>query len=126
MKQKRKTLFRENELKQAAIIEQQKNYTLLARQNGLMDSIVQSEQAYNTLLVSENNLKNSQLQNETKLKAALSRENDLKTSQLIKEQNTRFGLAVGIGILLLAGVSIFTLYRKQKQKTASFKNKQLI
>jgi two-component sensor histidine kinase len=116
--EKRKILFRQNELKQAAIVEQQKNYILLARQNILKDSIVESEQAYNSLLVSENSLKNTQLQNETKLKAALSRENDLKAAQLKKERNTKLGLAAGIAILLLAGASIFTLYRRQLQKNS--------
>jgi two-component sensor histidine kinase len=114
--EKRKTLFRENELKQAAIIEQQKNYVLLARQNVLMDSIVESEQAYNGLLLSENNLKQTQLAREQQLKNALSRENNLQTSQLIKEKQTRWLLTGGIALLLLSGFSIFTLYKKQKKK----------
>lgn len=114
--EKRKGLFRENELKQAAIVEQQKNYVLLARQNILKDSIVESEQAYNALLLSENNLKQSQLSKEQQLKDALARENTLQTSQLTKEKQARWLLTGGIGLLLLSGFSIFVLYRKQKNK----------
>jgi len=116
--EKRKGLFRENELKQAAIVEQQKNYVLLARQNILKDSIVESEQAYNALLLSENNLKQSQLSKEQQLKDALARENTLQTSQLTKEKQTRWLLTGGIVLLLLSGFSIFVLYQKQKNKNA--------
>jgi two-component sensor histidine kinase len=116
--EKRKSLFRENELKQAAIIEQQKNYVLLARQNILKDSIVESEQAYSGLLQNENNLKQMQLAKEQQLKNALSRENNLQTSQLLKEKQTRWLLTGGIGLLLLSGITIFALYRKQKNKNA--------
>ncbi len=116
--QNRKTLFKENELKQLAIIEQQKNYVLLTRQNSLMDSIVESEQAYNGLLVSENNLKQSQLTKEQLLKEALARENNLQTNQLAKNKQITWLLTGGIALLLFSGFSIFTLYKKQKNKNA--------
>jgi two-component sensor histidine kinase len=114
----RKALFKENLLKEFAMQEQQKNNSLLARQNILKDSIVESEQAYNGLLLSENNLKQVQLAKEQQLKNALSRENNLQTSQLTKAKQTRWLLIGGIGLLLLSGIAIFTLYRKQKNKNA--------
>ncbi|MBK8519489.1 MAG: hypothetical protein IPL54_00955 [Chitinophagaceae bacterium] len=116
--EQRKALFKENLLKEFAMQEQQKNNSLLARQNILKDSMMESEQAYNTLLVSENNLKQSQLTKELQLKEALARENNLQHSQLVKEKQTRWLLTGGMVLLLLSGVAIFTLYRKQKNKNA--------
>jgi two-component sensor histidine kinase len=114
--EQRKALYKESLLKEFALQEQQKSNFLLARQNILKDSIVESEQAYNGLLLSENNLKQLQLSKELQLKEALSREINLQTSQLAKEKQTRWLLTGGIGLLLLSGFSIFTLYQKQKKK----------
>ncbi len=114
--EQRKALFKENLLKEFAMQQQQKSNSLLARQNILKDSIVESEQAYNGLLQSENTLKQLQLAKEQQLKDALSRENNLQNSQLTKEKQTRWLLTGGIGLLLLSGISIFTLYQKQKKK----------
>jgi two-component sensor histidine kinase len=114
--EQRKALYKESLLKEFAMQEQQKNNTLLAKQNILKDSIVESEQAYNGLLVSENNLKQLQLTKEQQLKDALSRENSLQTSHLLKEKQTKWILTGGIGLLLLLGFSVFTLYQKQKKK----------
>jgi two-component sensor histidine kinase len=114
--EQRKALFKENLLKEFAMQEQQKSNILLARQNILKDSIVESEQAYNSLLLSENNLKQSELAKELQLKNALSRENNLQTNQLAKEKQTKWILSGGIGLLLLSGITIFLLYRKQKNK----------
>ncbi|HNA01901.1 MAG TPA: sensor histidine kinase, partial [Ferruginibacter sp.] len=52
------------------------------------------------------------------LNAALDRENDLKASQLKKEKNIKWLLAGGIGLLLLSGVAILALYRRQQRKSA--------
>jgi two-component sensor histidine kinase len=114
--EQRKALFKENLLKEFAMQEQQKSNGLLARQNILKDSMVESEQAYNGLLLSENNLKQLQLLKEQQLKNALSRENNLQTSQLTKAKQTRWLLTGGIGLLLLSGIIIFALYKKQKKK----------
>jgi two-component sensor histidine kinase len=112
----RKALFKESLLKEFALQEQQKSNNLLVRQNILKDSIVESEQAYNGLLVSENNLKQLQLKKEQQLKEALFRENNLQTNQLAKKKQITWLLTGGIGLLLLSGFSIFTLYQKQKKK----------
>ncbi len=88
----------------------------LARENELMDSVVAQEKRNNELLSRENELKRSELQKETALKASLDRENNLKTVQLEKEKNTRTGLIVAAGLLLLAGGIILFQYRKQRLK----------
>jgi two-component sensor histidine kinase len=109
--EQRKALFRENLLKETALSEQQKNVQLLSQQNLLMDSIVKSEQAY-SLSVSKEKEK------QTALNAALDRENALKAAQLTKERRTKWMLAGGVALLLLSGISILALYRKQKKKNA--------
>lgn len=114
--EKRKALFKQNLLKEMALEEGKKNNALLARQNILKDSIVKSEYAYNQLLVSENELKKSELDKEQALKASLQRENNLQTNQLTKEKQIKWGLIASSSLLLLSGLSIFGLYRKQKQK----------
>jgi two-component sensor histidine kinase len=88
----------------------------LARENELMDSVVAQEKRNNELLSRENELKNSELQKESALKASLNRENDLKAMQLKKERNTRTGLIMAAGLLLLAGGVILFQYRKQRIK----------
>jgi two-component sensor histidine kinase len=115
--EKRKALFRENELKEAAIVEQQKNYVLLDRQNVLMDSIVESEKAYSTLLQSENDFKTAKLDKEKELMQSLTRENILQAKQVKKERQNKTVWAIGAGLLLLSGVSILALYRRQRKKS---------
>lgn len=83
--------------------------TALGRENQLMDSIVKSEQAYSLSV-------NKEKEKQTALNAALDRENDLKAIQLIKEKRTKWMLAGGAALLLLSGISILVLYRKQKKK----------
>ncbi len=115
--EKRKALFRENELKETAIVEQQKNYVLLARQNVLMDSIVESEKAYSTLLQSENDFKTAKLDKEKELMQSLTRENILQAKQVKKERQNKTVWAIGAGLLLLSGISILALYRRQRKKS---------
>jgi two-component sensor histidine kinase len=114
--EKRKALFRENELKQAAITEQGRNYLLLQRQNILKDSIVQSEKAFSTLLASENEFKTAKLDKEKELMQSLTRENILQAKQVKKERQNKTVWATGAGLLLLSGVSILALYRRQRKK----------
>ena len=83
----------------------------LERENILMDSIVKSEQAVST---AANNEKEKQLA----LNNALNRENRLKADQLMKERNTKWILAGGSVLLLLAGIAILFFYGKQKTKTS--------
>ncbi len=113
---RRKALYKESLLKEFALQEQQKNNNLLAKQYKLKDAMMESELAYNGLLLSENSLKQLQLTKEQQLKDALARENNLQTKQLFKEKQTKWLLYCGIGLLLLSGFSIFTLYQKQKKK----------
>jgi two-component sensor histidine kinase len=82
-------------------------------QNKLKDSILKSEIANNRLISSENELKSRQLTNEQLLKSVLNRESVLKGNQLAKEKNIRWLLSAGVILLLLSGVIIFVLYRKQ-------------
>ncbi len=83
-------------------------------QNLLMDSIVRSEQAFNEVLNRENDLKTSELENAMALKLSLNRENELKNSQLKKERAVKWGFATGAGLLLLSGVAILAMYRRQR------------
>lgn len=81
----------------------------LARENILMDSIVKSEQAYSQVA-------NDEKKKQQALNAALNRENDLKADQLTREKNTKWILAIGAALVLLSGIAILALYRKQKSK----------
>ncbi|MCX6317164.1 MAG: sensor histidine kinase [Bacteroidetes bacterium] len=81
----------------------------LARENMLMDSIVRKEQAYSQAVKKEK-------EQQTRLNEALGRENTLKEQQLIKERNTKWILVAGAGLVLLSGITILALYRKQKRK----------
>ncbi len=88
----------------------------LQRENVLMDSIVQSEKAYNTLLASENDFKEAKLKKEKELMQSLTRENILQARQVRKERQTKWLLAGGAALVLISGLSIFSLYKKQKAK----------
>jgi len=90
--------FRESEIRSA-----------LERENSLMDSIVGSEKAFSLSV-------NREKEKEAALNAALGRENTLKGNELSKEKKLRWSLLAGAGILLLSGICIFVLYRKQKVK----------
>jgi two-component sensor histidine kinase len=89
---------------------------VLIREGLLKDSIVSREKENSELLGNENNLKKTQLVNEQALKAAVSRENMLKGEQLIKGKKVRQQLLAGASLLLLSGVTIFFMYRKQRIK----------
>ncbi len=89
---------------------------VLLRENLLKDSAVKKEKEYNHLLGYQNELKISQLENEKALKASASRENLLKSNQLKKEARIRWLLISGGLLLLLCGLVIFILYRKQRSK----------
>ncbi len=89
---------------------------VLLRENLLKDTVVSREQQYNKLLGIENELRKSQLVNEQALKFALSGENILKGQQLVKETKVRRQLITGAALLLLSGVTIFFMYRKQRSK----------
>lgn len=89
----------------------------LARENLLMDSIVKNEKAYSALLVSENDFKEIKLRKESELMQALTRENTLQKGKVKKEKQTKWILAGSAALLLLSGISIFSLYQKQKAKT---------
>lgn len=88
----------------------------LERENLLMDSIVKSEKAYSSLLASENNFKEDKLRKEKELMQSLTRENILKSKQVNKERQTKWLLAGGALLVLISGLSIFSLYKKQKAK----------
>jgi two-component sensor histidine kinase len=83
-------------------------------ENLLMDSVVRSEQAYSEALNRENHLKTAELENAMALKSSLNRENELKSNQLKKERATKWGFATGAGLLLLSGIAILAMYRRQR------------
>jgi two-component sensor histidine kinase len=91
-------LFRESEKRNA-----------LERENALQDSVLENEKAFSQLVSREK-------EKETALNASLGRENILKETELEKEKKLRWTLMAGAGVLLLSGITIFTLYRKQKNK----------
>jgi two-component sensor histidine kinase len=88
----------------------------LHRENILMDSILKKEQAYGELMASENQFKEAKLKKEKELMQSLTRENILQTQRVKREKYNKTIWALGAGLLLLSGVSIFSLYKKQKAK----------
>lgn len=100
-------------LEQASMLRQR-----LLIENELKDSILKSEIANNELISHENDLKSRQLSNEKLLQASLNRESNLKDNQLQKEKRLRGMLYGGISSLLLCGVIIFLLYKKQRSKNS--------
>ncbi|MEO8415482.1 MAG: sensor histidine kinase [Ginsengibacter sp.] len=106
----------ENELSAFRLTKETVLKEALLRENLLKDSVVSREKDYNNLLAEENKLRKSQLVNEKELKAALSRENILKGNELAKEKKIRWQLTLGTLLLLLSGVVIFLMYRKQRSK----------
>lgn len=98
-------LLRETDLKNGLIVE-----------NKLKDSIVKSQLANNILINSESELKSTQLANEQLLKDAANRENTLKGNELIREKKIRWQLSFGALMLLVSGVVIFLMYRRQRVK----------
>ena len=89
--------------------------TLLS-ENILKDSEVNKQIDFNKLLAQENVLRETQLANEKDLKAALIRENNLRKNQLAKEKRAKWLLISGGLLLLIFGLIIFYLYRKQRSK----------
>ncbi len=89
----------------------------LTRENLLMDSIVKSEKAYSALLSTENEFKADKLHKEKELMQSLTRENILKSKQVKKERQNKTLWATGAGLMLLSGISILALYRKQRKKS---------
>ncbi len=91
-------LFREAEMR-----------NVLEREKLLQDSVLLNEKAFSVSIKREK-------QKETALNAALGRENLLKEKELSKEKKLRWSLMGGTAVLLLSGISIFMLYKKQKNK----------
>jgi two-component sensor histidine kinase len=89
---------------------------VLIRENLLKDAAVNREQAYSKLMSKENVWRKAQLVNEQALKVAVSGENLLKGEQLVKEKKVRRQLTAGAALLLLSGLTIFFMYRKQRAK----------
>jgi two-component sensor histidine kinase len=115
----RKEIALLNSQKKLTVVELLHQFELqkaLARENELMDSVVEQEKRNNELLSRENELKKSELQKESALKASLDRENNLKTVQLKKERNTKTGLIIATGLLLIAAGIILFQNRKQRIK----------
>lgn len=83
----------------------------LERENLLMDSIIRNEKAYGVAVTNEK-------EKQQALNAALDRENKLKAAQLSRERNTKWGFAIGAGLLLLSGLAIMILYKKQQKKSS--------
>lgn len=81
----------------------------LTRENSLMDSILKKEQAFS--LASEKEKEKQKALNE-----ALERENKLKAGQLTRERNTKWILAGGALLVLVSGMAILALYRRQRNK----------
>ena len=107
----------ENQLTLLRLAKESDLRTALIRQNLLKDSVVIREKEYNRLLAHENDIKKSQLAIELALKSAASRENDMKLHELAREKKIRWQLIIGAVLLLIASLTIFIMYRKQKSKS---------
>jgi len=88
----------------------------LQRENILKDSTVQQEKQYNQLLERENRMQEKELYTEQALKEAARKESRIKEEKLSKEKKARMQLIAGSFLLLLCGLTIFLLYRKQRIK----------
>lgn len=102
-------LMADKKMASLLLLQESSQKSALARENLLMDSIVKKEQAYSQAVSKEK-------EKQADLNEALGRENTLKELQLTKERNTKRLLAGGAGLLLLSGITILALYRKQKNK----------
>ncbi len=111
-----KYLSSENKLKQLQLLRELELRKGLQRENLLMDSILFQEKNLSGALARENEARQKKLEKESALKASLDRENTLKEKELKKEKTIKTGLTAGALLLLLSGVAILILYRKQRGK----------
>lgn len=88
----------------------------LKRENLWIDSSLKSQMLLTDLKTNESNLRNLQLSREKELSQSLSRENQLKQQLLMDERRNQQLLWLGMGILALAGGTIFWQYKKQSNK----------
>ena len=88
----------------------------LQLENSFKDSAVSSEKEFNKLLQQENDIKKEQLKTELALKASITRENAASVKELIKQKKVRWQLLMAAALLLLSGLTIFFMYRKQRVK----------
>ena len=88
----------------------------LQLENSFKDSAVASERSFSSLLLRENNNKKAQLQTELALKAAITRENAAGIQELARQKKVRWQLIMAAALLLLSGITIFFMYRKQRLK----------
>jgi two-component system, sensor histidine kinase PdtaS len=105
-----------NERKQHQLLKEQFIRQGLEKENALMDDLFAKEKSLSEALERErqslereNVYKTKQLQNEQQLRAA-------QSSTLQKERNLRLALVGGLGIALLSGIVIFSLFRRQRRK----------
>ena len=110
-------LTTDKQLAAALVRQQQLQNKSLQLENFLMDSIVKSEKAYSIILASENEFKADKLQKEKELMQSLTRENISQAKQVKKERQNKTVWAIGAGLLLLSGISILALYRRQRKKS---------
>lgn len=82
----------------------------LERENRLMDSIVHKEKNYSLSLIREKEM-------DKKLNALLEGENKKREAELKREKRLRVILTAGGGLLLLSGLVIGLMYRKQRVKS---------
>jgi len=107
-----------NKLKAEQLSKEEIKRMALLRENILKDSSIANQRTLMTILENESALKNDQLRKETDLRQSLSRENLLKQKLLTDERKNKWLLWLGIGILALSGIVIYSQYRKQRAKNA--------
>jgi two-component system, sensor histidine kinase PdtaS len=104
-------LNNENKLNQLELLRESELRAALEKENILQDSIRKA-------LSRENESKVRELQAEKKLREVLSEDNIKQEDRLQSERNMSLLLLVTITAMLVLGVIIFYLYRKQRRKNA--------
>ncbi len=111
-----KQLNNENKLKALLLQNEQSIRQNLALQNLLKDSNLAQAKLLNDALARENNYKQGKLNDEKKLSNVITSENHLQKEKLANEKKLRIYLLSGLGLFIVLGAVIFSMYRRQKSK----------
>lgn len=95
---------------------------ILKKESELKDLAFHQEQLLMNASLREKDLQSKQLENEKSLNQSLSRENALRQATIRDERNFQTVLWAGIILLLIFGMVIYYLFRKQREKNAIILN----